>query len=361
MTTSICTFANLAIAAVQHLGLHKSISSEPSQVPSASEAFHADNRAPRTGEEQRAVLGCFLLTSSFSSSIKIIDSLRWTPHMEECLRDLDSRREHVLDQSLVQQVRLQLVAERATLTRAYENVMEPRTTLRPSPVLYAQALLSHLDEIRTSTLPVLHQCAPIQLHAYAAQLSINEVALSGDPAVKDKAGTSPTPPNLSRLKHLHASLHAIKSWLEVFFSLPLASFIGLPTCHIFQFRHCMGMLFVLSTLEDASWNAADVRADLDILAVVDRVSERFRRIAREGGIDANGEAQGEDVWTRAAERLQGLKHLWAGKLTPRPAVLPVSAYAATATPGVDTSGALFANWSDLDFSNFDWVNSSFLS
>ncbi|KAK0334953.1 hypothetical protein LTR91_003741 [Friedmanniomyces endolithicus] len=361
MTTSICTFANLAIAAVQHLGLHKSISSEPSQVPSASEAFHADNRAPRTGEEQRAVLGCFLLTSSFSSSIKIIDSLRWTPHMEECLRDLDGRREHVLDQSLVQQVRLQLVAERATLTRAYENVMEPRTTLRPSPVLYAQALLSHLDEIRTSTLPVLHQCAPIQLHAYAAQLSINEVALSGDPAVKDKVGTSPTPPNLSRLKHLHASLHAIKSWLEVFFSLPLASFIGLPTCHIFQFRHCMGMLFVLSTLEDASWSAADVRADLDILAVVDRVSERFRRIAREGGIDAHGEAQGEDVWTRAAERLQGLKHLWAGKLTPRPAVLPVPVDAMTVTPAMDTSGALFANWSDLDFSNFDWVNSSFLS
>ncbi|KAK0314598.1 hypothetical protein LTR01_001422 [Friedmanniomyces endolithicus] len=348
MTTSICTFANLAIAAVQHLGLHKSISSEPSQVPSASEAFHADNRAPRTGEEQRAVLGCFLLTSSyvsiisdlhsrqceftllrsFSSSIKIIDSLRWTPHMEECLRDLDSRREHVLDQSLVQQVRLQLVAERATLMRAYENVMEP---------------------------------PPIQLHAYAAQLSINEVALSGDPAVKDKAGTGPTPPNLSRLKHLHASLHAIKSWLEVFFSLPLASFVGLPTCHIFQFRHCMGMLFVLSTLEDASWNAADVRADLDILAVVDRVSERFRQIAREGGIDANGEAQGEDVWTRAAERLQGLKHLWAGKLTPQPPVPPVSAYTATATPGTDTNGALFANWSDLDFSNFDWVNSSFLS
>jgi len=174
-------------------------------------------------------------------------------------------------------------------------------------------------------------------------------------------GTSPTPPNLSRLKHLHASLHAIKSWLEVFFSLPLASFIGLPTCHIFQFRHCMGMLFVLSTLEDASWSAADVRADLDILAVVDRVSERFRRIAREGGIDAHGEAQGEDVWTRAAERLQGLKHLWAGKLTPRPAVLPVPVDAMTVTPAMDTSGALFANWSDLDFSNFDWVNSSFLS
>ncbi len=78
--------------------------------------------------------------------------------MEDCLRDLDTRRECVLDQSLVQQVRLQLVAERATLTRAYENVMEPRTTLRPSPVLYAQALLSHLDDIRTSTSPVLHQC-----------------------------------------------------------------------------------------------------------------------------------------------------------------------------------------------------------
>ncbi len=123
----------------------------------------------------------------------------------------------------------------------------------------------------------------------------------------------------------------------------------------------MGMLFVLSTLDDASWSAADVRADLDILAVVDRVSERFRQIAREGRIDAHGETQGEDVWTRAAERLQGLKYLWAGKLTPQPLVPPASAFAATVTPAMDTNGALFANWSDLDFSNFDWVNSPFLS
>ncbi|TKA69192.1 hypothetical protein B0A55_07075 [Friedmanniomyces simplex] len=237
--------------------------------------------------------------------------------------------------------------------------MEPRTALRPSPVLYAQALLSHLEDLRASMEPELQQHAPIQLHAYAAQLAINEVALSGDPAVKEQS-TGLTSPNLSRLKHLHASLQAIKSWLDVFFALPLASFMGVPTCHILQLRHCMGLLFVLSTLDDASWSTEDVRADVDILTVIDRMSDKFRQVARASGIDANGEPQGEDVWTRAAGRTQGLRQLWATKLAAQPATQPESSYTAV-TPVTNANGALFANWSDLDFSNFDWINSTFLS
>ncbi|KAK3640069.1 hypothetical protein LTR56_012044 [Elasticomyces elasticus] len=356
LTTSTCTFSGLAIAVVHHLRLHQPIASEPSQIWCVSQAYGSEQCATRTTEERRAVLGCFLLTSTISSTIKVIDSLRWTAHMEDCLVDLENRREYPQDQLLVQQVRLQLAAERAIVVRWYDQSMLRNVSHTP-PHLYAQALLCHLEEVRSSAPLELQQNSLLQLQGYAAQIAINEVGLSGDPSLKDP-NVGLALPNLTRVKQLYASLQAIRSWLEVFFSLPLNIVRGIPTSIILQMRHCMGMLFVLSSLDDPSWNTADVRASLDILVVIDRVSERFRSIAQAGGIDANGEAQGHDVWTNSAERIQTLRSVWADKLRAQQTAIPQNSYASL-TPATSVNDAIFSNWDDLDFTNFDWVNSTF--
>ncbi|KAK3617826.1 hypothetical protein LTR56_025036 [Elasticomyces elasticus] len=374
LTTSTCTFSGLAIAVVHHLRLHQPIASEPSQIWSLSQAYGSEQCAARTTEERRAVLGCFLLTSTISSTIKVIDSLRWTAQMEDCLVDLESRLEYPQDQLLVQQVRLQLAAERAIVVRWYDQSMLRNVSHTP-PHLYAQALLCHLEEVRSSATLELQQnrklsvpprLSPAELRLAiltfastiaAAQIAINEVGLSGDPSLREQ-NVGLALPNLTRVKQLHASLQAIRSWLEVFFWLPLNIVRGIPTSIILQMRHCMGILFVLSSLDDPSWNTADVRVSLDILVVIDRFSERFRSIARAGGIDANGEAQGHDVWTNSAERIQTLRSVWTDKLRAQQTAIPQDSYASL-TPATSVNDAIFSNWDDLDFTNFDWLNSTF--
>lgn len=59
-----------------------------------------------------------------SSLLHKIDALRWTPHMNECLQEVDERRECLTDEILAQQVRLQVIVEKVTLGTWNDGAME---------------------------------------------------------------------------------------------------------------------------------------------------------------------------------------------------------------------------------------------
>lgn len=87
--------------------------------------------------------------SSTASATKIVDSLRWTAHMEDCLRELEIRKEHPNDELLVQLVRVQLVIERASLAVWFDTSIEREAAMRAPPTLYAAAMLKQLEELET--------------------------------------------------------------------------------------------------------------------------------------------------------------------------------------------------------------------
>jgi hypothetical protein len=123
---------SLAKSLVFDLGLNK-VAPEPYIAACLRIPIHPPPKE-KTHVERRAVLACFLLTSQsvgtypgivdllanisrrISYSIKRLDALNWTPHMDECLQALSQEREWEGDDLLVAQVKVQLIVEQ--LTRA---------------------------------------------------------------------------------------------------------------------------------------------------------------------------------------------------------------------------------------------------
>lgn len=119
-------------------------------------------------EERRAVLACFLITSmyvfvfsfhqvrfrtdrhsfSISSFLRKIDTLRWTPHLDECLRVLDETPESLNDEILVQQVRLQRVVENMTQSDWQEVTLDSIGRVRAPPAFYLHAQQYQLQEVK---------------------------------------------------------------------------------------------------------------------------------------------------------------------------------------------------------------------
>lgn len=94
---------------------------------------------PQSFERQRAVLGCFVLSSVVSTYAGQVDALRWTPQMEGSLAALSAGEECPTDAALVLQVRLQLLATRAFQLRDQDHRMNQ---------FAAEELLQQLQELR---------------------------------------------------------------------------------------------------------------------------------------------------------------------------------------------------------------------
>ena len=72
--------------------------------------------------------------------------------MDECLQMLDERKECLDDEILVQQVRLQLIAEKLALGTVYDGAIGRDEHTREPPSLYLENLRSQLQDIRTKLL-----------------------------------------------------------------------------------------------------------------------------------------------------------------------------------------------------------------
>ena len=75
-----------------------------------------------------------------------MDGLRWTPHLEESLCVLEESHECLNDEILVQQVRLQLIAEKVAIGN-----WDDKAPLS----FYLQALHSQLQEVKSKLPPHL--------------------------------------------------------------------------------------------------------------------------------------------------------------------------------------------------------------
>lgn len=70
--------------------------------------------------------------------------------MDECLRILDEWKECLADEILVQQVRLQLIVEKAALGTWNDGAMESAEHVKMPLSFYLQALHSQLREVKNS-------------------------------------------------------------------------------------------------------------------------------------------------------------------------------------------------------------------
>lgn len=111
---------------------------------------------------------------------------------------------------------------------------------------------------------------------------------------------------------LYSCLDSVKSWFDIFFTIPPSDYIGFPYSFFSQLSHCLLTLYKLSSLDDPSWVKAEVRKTADIISILDMVINNLAQVSSLAGLDSSD--MGEDIFTRTAKRFRSVKVGWEAKL-----------------------------------------------
>ncbi|RAK92533.1 hypothetical protein BO79DRAFT_53805 [Aspergillus costaricaensis CBS 115574] len=311
---NIYVFAQLATGIVYEMGLFNPEAKGKHMLLCVHPEPHENRTAPprQVMEERRAVLGCFLLTSTIATFLQQSDSLRWTRHLEDCLRLLEEQQECANDGILVQQVRLQLATDGLSLGSRYGGSLGVES-MRPSPSVYLRPMQTQLQS-RLQEIMSRHGCHSkgykiVLLHHYNTSLSLYESALPKG------AISSTVNVTYEHLDYLYGCLDATKSWFDVFLSIPPGEYIGFPFAVFAQMVQNLATLFQLSTLESPLWDTANVRRTADILRILDTIVSHMSLVSTINGLDGGTEA---DIFSIIAQTYHAVRVGWETRLNTDP-------------------------------------------
>ncbi|KAL2126720.1 hypothetical protein VTI74DRAFT_348 [Chaetomium olivicolor] len=314
----LSVLASLAKSLVFDLGLNK-IPTESYISACLKTSFHPPPRE-KTLVEKRAVLACFLLTSQISYSIKRLDALAWTSHMDECLQALAQQREWEGDDLLAAQVKVQLIAE--NLNRA---TAQSPDGIPPNYVL--SALRAQLQSTKAQLPLHLQQNDTILSHISYTELAIQEVAMA-----RSKTGLEPgLAPDMQRYEAMEGCLSAIRDWFNRHFSIPSYVYIGMTFSYWWNMCHCLLTLSRLSILDDPQWDRRAIRDRIDLLAICDQLKVGFEEVATQRRMDAGSTVE-EDNFSKFIKMVRTMRNNWAPELA---AAEGNSRQAAAAAPGAE--------------------------
>ncbi|KUI53633.1 hypothetical protein VP1G_01040 [Cytospora mali] len=249
-------------------------------------------------EIQRAVLGCFMLSSFISSYFGQTEPLQFTPHMEGYLQNLEQNSDISTDKMLAGQIRLQLLAQ--SVAQAQTQHGEHNTeSLNGPESFYFNTVQVQLQALQTSLDPVLLQEEILTAHIHYVELTILE-AFYPIPNSPEAA------PGLKRARFAWKSLQAVKSFFEVFFarsSRSPASCAGISFTFWAQVSKSLVVLFRLSTMSD--WNENEV----DLMIVLNRLVETMDHASLEAG-----EQSPDDLYCQFAQLLRTFQRRVGGKM-----------------------------------------------
>ncbi len=265
----------------------------------------------------------------------------------------------------MQQVRLQLIVEKVTRGNWNDVAMENAEHRKVPLSFHFQALHSELQEVR-SKLPLQFQrdgemsstihflifsdklAEVVLAHLYSTELTINEISLSQMPITSNHS-------SFQQVEYLYACVESVKSWFEVFFTIPPNAYIGFPFSIFSQLVRCLVTLYRLSTLDDPAWNKNGVQKTADLLLILDQVIRNMEQVSVLAGLD-NSDSVERDFFSRTAKMFRSIRPGWEAILV------------GPDTPAVSTSPNL-PNANDhplpedfpLDHYDADWLTDLFLA
>ncbi|KAG9229196.1 hypothetical protein BJ875DRAFT_475560 [Amylocarpus encephaloides] len=312
---ALSIFTQMAVSLVHDLGLNKSVENGYAEVFNLySFGYQEPSKyTARTMEERRAVLGCFLVSSMASKFLQRLDTLKWTPYMDECLDVLIREKEVPADEIFVQQVKLQLIAERAVQVSAGKKDSGFVDTSKAPVAFYIKALQSQIEQVLENVDFESPSRFISLLHMHSTSLLIHGIGFSKTPI------PSADDSNMQRIERLYASFNSAKSWLDIFLAIPTTAYVGFPFSIFAQLMRALVALFELSTLEDPAWDTSLVRGSTDVMLILDQIIANMQQA---GSVQTMGmRATKENNFDRAAETFLGIRARWRLKL-PEPRVNP---------------------------------------
>ncbi|KAH8669084.1 hypothetical protein BX600DRAFT_266958 [Xylariales sp. PMI_506] len=261
---------------------------------------------PRTHEDRRALLGCYITTSSISAMLRY-DQVRWSPVMEEAAEALSTSNERLEDHLIVALARVTRVAEKATRT-VRRSAQQPQHRA-DSSIDHIEALQASLAQVKSGIPTDLLQNGVLLSYLYNAQISIYELALLPPPV---SASTSARPVRFKKLKYLDSCVEATKLSLENYLYFDVNAYIALPCSVMFHFGRSLQVLYWLSLVDEPGWDHSAVQERADVLDYNARIAER---IEQAGVIfNSKGGRANYQVFSSAAAILRKTSGVWSQML-----------------------------------------------
>ncbi|KAI1479165.1 hypothetical protein F4774DRAFT_383251 [Daldinia eschscholtzii] len=185
----------------------------------------------RVNDERRALCGVWYMTSVVSLSFQRIDPPKFTPYIDQCLRELETDHEYGTDSLLVHLIRIQHLSERISQLHAKDHDEGELTGISRAPMsAYSSVLHAEMEKFKASLPHHLLSNKLLICHINTASLRLWEPPRI-DATLLSKISnslSSLTLDSASSLDIFYRSGNALRSWFEAWLSIDIADYFVLP-------------------------------------------------------------------------------------------------------------------------------------
>lgn len=171
-----------------------------------------------------------------------------------------------------------------------------------------------------------------------------------------------TIPHIQRIESMFSCLKAIRCWYDIFFSVPLIDFPGIPFTFYMQLSSIQIALYRLTTSEDPAWDKDLVRNTADLLSLLNRVNDKFLAVGQ--AYEMRCDDPETNVFAKGAKIVKNLRTSWEPVLSrhlggiPTPNSQVMSTQADEVPPNSDYTVSEHININDppmsMDFGDTVW-------
>ncbi|KAG6013669.1 hypothetical protein E4U54_006466 [Claviceps lovelessii] len=204
-----------------------------------------DEPPGRTNEERRALLGVWFLTCNVSVSFNRIESLTFTPYIQECLKVLENEKEYESDITLFFIVRIQRLTERIFELTSKDRGEEDLPGIPSAPMTaYMAAFQNEIDRIYDSLPSRLQDDSVFMSYLNTARLRLYEPPPVDITLVRSLL-ESMTTGQIGRgtpLDKLYQASAALRNWFDNWSLVPASSYYRVPLSIMSQLVYAITML-----------------------------------------------------------------------------------------------------------------------
>ncbi|KAF2703314.1 hypothetical protein K504DRAFT_392946 [Pleomassaria siparia CBS 279.74] len=261
------------------------------------------NLNPRTNEERRALLACFVLTATLSLTTGH-QPMPWGLQMDDAIVQLTKDCQCSGDEVLVAIARISKVCEDAANLMRHGSE-DPESI--GSALLAIKLLRGSLEQVRTLLSPEILQDKTVLSYLYCCEVMIHELALFQIPAI-----SYCQPFDFQRFNYLHICAQAIKSSLDNFLSRDTIEFRSMNLSITLQFSHCIQVLHRLSCLQHPGWDRHLIRASADVLDYLEKSAAKME--AADESLKSDNAGEEVSIFGKGASLLRAAVPIWAAAL-----------------------------------------------
>ncbi|KAG5977151.1 hypothetical protein E4U55_007023 [Claviceps digitariae] len=204
-----------------------------------------DEPTGRTNEERRALLGVWYMTCNISVTFNRVQSLTFTPYIQECLKVLENEREYESDITLCFLVQIQRLTERIFELTSKDRGEEDLPGIPSAPMTaYTAAFQNEIDKLQDRLPTSLRNDSWIMSYLNTARLRLFEPPPVDVTLVRSLVESMTVGPigRGTPLDKMYQASAALRNWFDNWTLVPVSSYFRLPLSSISQVVYAITML-----------------------------------------------------------------------------------------------------------------------